>query len=271
MNSSTILDFNLFPKMIMGSMSPMTLWNWRLQGTNGMWRTRQEWIKYPNDKYWVNEVNKENVKGLWTVSSSASQDTSLKVRAKARLESRALPTNNSYDEYMVERTSCWILEEVNGDFYCDCREGSNGKFCKHSIGMLYVTGGLVAEPDVRSVPLGNKRKRGRPKKNPEGRGRGRNLRSSKVLQASGAEKATEKETMVEPRRRLLRSNNKWYFTILTNKLLCMSFDLNLKIISVCVSVCRSTYKKTIPHNQKFRCHWILIFVKAQAKVKALIY
>ena len=114
----------------------------------------------------MNEVNKENVKGLWTVSSSASQDTSLKVRAKARLESRALPTNNSYDEYMVERTSCWILEEVNGDFYCDCREGSKGKFCKHSIGMLYVTGGLVAEPDVRSVPLGNKRKRGRPKKNP---------------------------------------------------------------------------------------------------------
>lgn len=38
--------------------------------------------------------------------------------------------------------------------------------CKHTVGLLYKTGVLEAAPDVRSVPLGAKRKPGRPKKIP---------------------------------------------------------------------------------------------------------
>ena len=42
----------------------------------------------------------------------------------------------------------------------------NRKLFKHTVGMLYFTGALEATSDVRSVPLGAKRKRGRPKKLP---------------------------------------------------------------------------------------------------------
>ena len=60
----------------------------------------------------------------------------------------------------------WVVEERDGDFFCDCTEGTKGKLCKHSIGLDYFTGNLTPEADVRAVPLGGKRKRGRPKKNP---------------------------------------------------------------------------------------------------------
>ena len=64
------------------------------------------------------------------------------------------------------RTSCYIIEEREGEFFCDCYEGSKGKLCKHSVGMNYFVGNLNVEDDVRAVPLGGKRKRGRPKRNP---------------------------------------------------------------------------------------------------------
>ena len=38
--------------------------------------------------------------------------------------------------------------------------------CKHTVGMLFKSCFLEATPDVRSVPLGQKRRKGRPKKLP---------------------------------------------------------------------------------------------------------
>ena len=40
------------------------------------------------------------------------------------------------------------------------------KLCYHTAGLLYVNGHLEATSDVRSVPLGEKRRKGRPKKIP---------------------------------------------------------------------------------------------------------
>ena len=67
---------------------------------------------------------------------------------------------------MAVRNSCWILEERNGDYFCDCPKGSKGKLCKHTVGLLYSNGHLEATSDVRRVRLGQKRKPGRPKKLP---------------------------------------------------------------------------------------------------------
>lgn len=41
-----------------------------------------------------------------------------------------------------------------------------GKLCQETVGLRFMTGKLEAGSDVRSVPLGEKRKRGRPKKLP---------------------------------------------------------------------------------------------------------
>ena len=64
------------------------------------------------------------------------------------------------------RKSCHLIEQVNDEFYCDCAVGSKARQCKHSVGLMFKTEILQIDSDVRSKPLGQKRKRGRPKKLP---------------------------------------------------------------------------------------------------------
>ena len=113
------------------------------------------------------DFNLGDVAALWAVESSTFSGSSrLQDRAKERIQHRACPSFTTFEEYAKVRTSCYILEERNGDFYCDCYEGCKGKLCKHSVGMDYFVGNLIVEDDVRAVPLGGKRKRGCPKRNP---------------------------------------------------------------------------------------------------------
>ena len=77
-----------------------------------------------------------------------------------------IPECQSFDESMKIRQSCHLVEQVNNEFFCDCPLGIKGKMCKHTVGLLYKTGIMEITSDVRSKPLGQKRKRGRPKKIP---------------------------------------------------------------------------------------------------------
>ena len=122
----------------------------------------------PSNKYTISEAFElGKVEKIWAVNSNSNQiDKTLKERAKERLRQRQNPHHGSFKEYMDTRTSCWILEEMNGEFYCDCPISMKGKLCQHSNGMLYIQGNLEVTSEVRSVPLGQKRKRGRPKKLP---------------------------------------------------------------------------------------------------------
>ena len=104
---------------------------------------------------------------IWAVDSSENKiSMNLIQRAKNRISQRKSLDVNSFKEYKDIRTSCWLLEERDNDFFCDCPIGMKGKLCKHTIGMRYVTGKLEATSQVRSVPLGQKEKRGRPKRLP---------------------------------------------------------------------------------------------------------
>ena len=125
-------------------------------------------IKKPENKPTTHkEYGLGEVDALWVVnSSSGDSNVQLKDKCKQRMENRNSPKVKSFDEYVAMRTSCYFLEEKDGVLYCDCFEGMKGKQCKHSIGMMFYTGKWEAESDVRSVPLGKARKRGRPKKNP---------------------------------------------------------------------------------------------------------
>ena len=66
-----------------------------------------------------------HVSNLWAVTSTSglSSGKSLKERAKVRMANRDEPHIEDFDEYMKIRTSCWILEERDGDYYCDCPRG----------------------------------------------------------------------------------------------------------------------------------------------------
>ena len=112
---------------------------------------------------------KENVSSIWAIPSSKTKklDSTLKELGKERLATRfEIPSNTSFDKVMEVRNSCHLVEQSGQDFFCDCFEGIRGRLCKHSVGLLYKTGTIEVDHDVRSKPLGAKRKRGRPKKLP---------------------------------------------------------------------------------------------------------
>ena len=74
----------------------------------------------PGDKYSVNG----SVTNFWAVDSSSDvSGKSLKEKAKERMRNRELPEVATFDEYVALRSSCWILEEVDGEFFCDCPVG----------------------------------------------------------------------------------------------------------------------------------------------------
>ena len=82
----------------------------------------------PKNRYTVSESSEFNlgkVLNLWAVNSSEGLKSglSLKERAKERLAHRELPLSTTFDDYLRIRSSCWILEERDGDFYCDCPIG----------------------------------------------------------------------------------------------------------------------------------------------------
>ena len=111
----------------------------------------------------------ENVSMIYAVPSSktSSNEILLKDCAKERLKSRFdVSRHSSFDDAMMTRQSCHIIEQVGNDYFCDCHEGIKGRLCKHSVGLMYKCGTLEITSDVRSKPLGQKRRRGRPKKMP---------------------------------------------------------------------------------------------------------
>lgn len=122
----------------------------------------------PGNKYTVTEVFElGSVDKIWAVNSNSNKiEKSLKERAKERIKQREKPEHINYQQYLDVRSSCWLLEERNGEYYCDCPVAMKGKLCHHTVGMSYLQGKLEVTSEVRSVPLGQKRKRGRPKKLP---------------------------------------------------------------------------------------------------------
>ena len=100
-------------------------------------------------------------------SNTNQSQSSFKDLAKERLKSRFDISNISFfDKFMKIRKSCHLIEHVNDEFYCDCAGGSIARQCKHSAGLMFKMKILQIDSDVRSKPLGQKRKRGWPKKLP---------------------------------------------------------------------------------------------------------
>ena len=108
------------------------------------------------------------VVAIHAVRSTANPfpDIPLKVLLHRRLKLRADPNYTSnLREYFKLRKSCWLVEETqNGEFNCDCPIGFKGKNCKHGLGLSYKKETIEVLPHAEALKLGEKRKRGRPKK-----------------------------------------------------------------------------------------------------------
>ena len=71
---------------------------------------------------------------LWIIGRSKPHGD-LKDLCKEKLIERSEPSNKSFDEKQKMKESCWVLEERDGDFWCDCPEGFEGHLSSHTIGM----------------------------------------------------------------------------------------------------------------------------------------
>ena len=91
-----------------------------------IFRTSDRIIKVdPRGKYTVSESDEFDlgkVEQIWVVASSENSMTnlSLKQLAKMRISLRGEPEFYSFNHYMAVRTSCWILEFRDGQFFGDC-------------------------------------------------------------------------------------------------------------------------------------------------------
>ena len=79
----------------------------------------------PKGKYTISEFKEFNlgkVDAIWVVASSSNtlKETNLKKLAKIRIKDRGEPCSSSFNELMQLRQSCWIIEERDRDFFCDC-------------------------------------------------------------------------------------------------------------------------------------------------------
>ena len=91
-------------------------------------RTSDKIIKAdPRGKYTISEASEfmlGKVDQIWVVASSENSLTdNLKLRVKKRIKACGEPDFDTFDNYLEIRQSCWILEERDGDFFCDCPIG----------------------------------------------------------------------------------------------------------------------------------------------------
>ena len=83
---------------------------------------------YSANKQGTDKILRINPQGKYTVAESSEfnlrkSGKSLKERVKERLAHRESPHSSSFDEYIRIRSSCWLLEERDGDYFCDCPVG----------------------------------------------------------------------------------------------------------------------------------------------------
>lgn len=58
---------------------------------------------------------------IWVVESTNNTIPGPLVElAKKRMRTRGSPSFSTFDEFKKVRQSCWIIEESEGEFYCDC-------------------------------------------------------------------------------------------------------------------------------------------------------
>ena len=77
----------------------------------------------PKDKFTILGTSylDRNVDWIWVVESSVNTlKQPLIDRAKGRLSSRGSPSFSHFNDFKEVRQSCWIIEESDGEFYCDC-------------------------------------------------------------------------------------------------------------------------------------------------------
>jgi hypothetical protein len=97
------------------------------------------------------------------VSSDSQKNTDLKTAVILQKESFEGASWEDFDDYKESRNSVWHLVQQENGYSCNCPSYMKANICKHSLGMEIRLGISQPPAEAKTVPLGMKRKRGRPK------------------------------------------------------------------------------------------------------------
>lgn len=95
-------------------------------------------LKDPDPSLTLSSVHGEEfgrVSKMFGVATSSNkiEGPSLSQLMRLRLIKRNNPVYESFEEFIAVRTSCHLVEEVAGEYLCDCRLGIKGHLCCHSM------------------------------------------------------------------------------------------------------------------------------------------
>ena len=68
----------------------------------------------------------------------------------------------TWREYRSYRQCLWMVERKRNRWFCTCPVGIKSGHCKHTLGMAIVRGCVDCPEEAKTIPIGRKRKRGRP-------------------------------------------------------------------------------------------------------------
>ena len=105
------------------------------------------------------------LRGKYYVLATRAKHLDIKdVVKKFMKHNEDLDYSDGFDEWKETRASLYELTEDGDFFLCSCPSGSKKYFCKHSIGLAIKLKHLEIPASAKSVPLNEKRTRGRPAK-----------------------------------------------------------------------------------------------------------
>ena len=103
--------------------------------------------------------------GSFYVLAAHAKHLDIKDEVKKVVKNKDNLDYEGFDEWKQSRTSVYELTEDGDLFKCSCPAGSKKYFCKHNIGLAIKFKNLQIPDSAKSVPLNEKRTRGRPAKN----------------------------------------------------------------------------------------------------------
>ena len=103
--------------------------------------------------------------GVKCVMGASNEADDIRRAIKLQEQQFAAASWSTFDEYTASRKAVWTLVNVtegNG-FTCNCPVFMKKNICKHSLGLEIHLKIADAPALAKTVPLGQRRKRGRPK------------------------------------------------------------------------------------------------------------
>lgn len=158
-NRFKIVAINIFEKWSLDYKHKLKVFSSLPSISLQVWTAAYQWVKLK--KNIIKRVGSDGI-GYYLIPSGVSEELSADI-----IEKYENNNFNNFDACVKSQQSLWEVTEFNDDWKsstCTCPFFFKNYMCKHSVGMPIRKGVLKPPPEAKNIPLGQKRKRGRPSK-----------------------------------------------------------------------------------------------------------